>query len=69
MDSYSFTDNMNSQGKNPSTNVLSFEIVESTKYFSEKLGIKFGEKMIKIMRLRLADNIPMIIERTYLPLR
>ena len=25
--------------------------------------------MIKIVRLRLADNIPMMIERTYLPLR
>lgn len=69
MDSYSFTDHMKSQGKKPSTKVLSFEVVESTKYFSEKLGIKPGEKMIKIVRLRLADNIPMMIERTYLPLR
>ena len=69
MDSYSFTDHMKAQGKNPSTKVLSFEIVESTKYFAEKLGINPGEKIIKIMRLRLADNIPMMIERTYLPLR
>lgn len=69
MDSYSFTDHMKAQGKNPSTKVLSFEIVESTKYFSEKLGINPGEKIIKIMRLRLADNIPMMLERTYLPMR
>lgn len=69
MDSYSFTDHMKAQGKNPSTKVLSFEIVESTKYFSEKLGINPGEKIIKIMRLRLADSIPMMLERTYLPMR
>ena len=69
MDSYSFTDHMKSQGKNPSTKVLSFEIVESTKYFAEKLGINPGEKIIKIMRLRMADNIPMMTEKTYLPLK
>lgn len=69
MDSYSFTDYMKEQGKNPSTKVLSFEIVESTKYFSEKLGINPGEKIIKVVRLRLADNLPMMLERTYLPMR
>ncbi|MGL6106990.1 GntR family transcriptional regulator [Romboutsia sp.] len=69
MDSYSFTDHMKAQGKNPSTKILSFEILESTKYFSENLGIKPGEKIIKIMRLRLADNLPMMLERTYLPMR
>ncbi|WP_092922729.1 MULTISPECIES: GntR family transcriptional regulator [Romboutsia] len=69
MDSYSFTDHMKAQGKNPSTKVLSFEIIESTRYFAEKLGINPGEKIIKIMRLRLADNIPMMLERTYLPMR
>lgn len=69
MESYSFTDYMRIQGKKPGTKVLSFEVVESTKYFSEKLGITPGEKMIKIMRLRLADDLPMMLERTYLPMK
>ncbi|EQG00017.1 GntR family transcriptional regulator [Clostridioides difficile] len=69
MESYSFTDYMRTQGKKPGTKVLSFEVVESTKYFSEKLGITPGEKMIKIMRLRLADDLPMMLERTYLPMK
>ena len=56
MDSYSFTDHMKEQGKNPSTKVLSFETLESTNYFAENLGISPGEKMIKITRLRLADE-------------
>lgn len=69
MDSYSFTDHMKQLNKIPSTKVLSFEILESTKYFAENLGITSGEKMIKIRRLRLADGLPMMLERTYLPMR
>lgn len=67
MDSYSFTDHMKSQGKNPTTKVLSFKVTNSSNYFAEKLGIKPGDKIIKITRLRLADNLPMMLERTYLP--
>ena len=69
MDSYSFTDHMKEQGKNPSTKVLSFETLESTNYFAENLGISPGENMIKITRLRLADELPMMLERTYLPMK
>ena len=69
MDSYSFTDHMKQLNKAPSTKVLSFEVVESTNYFAENLGITPGEKMIKIRRLRLADGLPMMLERTYLPMR
>ena len=69
MDSYSFTDHMKEQGKNPSTKVLSFETLESTNYFAKNLGISPGEKMIKITRLRLADELPMMLERTYLPMK
>ncbi|MGL5312986.1 MAG: GntR family transcriptional regulator [Peptostreptococcaceae bacterium] len=69
MDSYSFTDHMKQLDKKPSTKVLSFEILESAKYFAENLGITPGEKMIKITRLRLADGLPMMLERTYLPMK
>lgn len=67
MDSYSFTDHMKSQGKVPTTKVISFDIIESNKYFAEKLEITPGDKIIKIVRLRLADKIPMMLETTYLP--
>lgn len=69
MDSYSFTDHMKQLDKKPSTKVLSFEILESTQYFAENLGIIPGEKMIKVTRLRLADGLPMMLERTYLPMK
>jgi len=64
---YSFTEQMTSLGKVPSTKILEFSIVESNKYFSEQLGIIKGSKLIKIKRLRLADEEPMMLERTYLP--
>lgn len=67
MDSYSFTDHMRELGKKPKTKVLSFEIISSNQFFADKLGIKEGESLIKIKRLRLADDLPMMLERSYLP--
>lgn len=65
--SYSFTEQMKSMGKKPETIVLEFEIVEATKYFADNLQVKLGEPLVKIKRLRLADSMPMMVERTYLP--
>ncbi|WP_167628009.1 GntR family transcriptional regulator [Listeria valentina] len=67
MDSYSFTDHMRELGKKPKTKVLSFEMISSSQFFADKLGIKEGESLIKIKRLRLADDLPMMLERSYLP--
>lgn len=64
---YSFTEQMTSLGKEPSTKILEFLIVESNKYLSEQLNVHKGSKLIKIKRLRLADDEPMMLERTYLP--
>ncbi|WP_326717427.1 GntR family transcriptional regulator [Vagococcus jeotgali] len=65
--SYSFTEQMRSIGKTPESKILEFEILESNRYFSEHLGIHFGEKIYKVKRLRLADDEPMMVERSYLP--
>lgn len=64
---YSFTEQMKSLGKTPETKILELKVMEANRYFSEQLGIHKGRKMIKIKRLRLADNHPMMLERTYLP--
>ncbi len=66
---YSFTEQMNSLGKVAKTTILEFEIIESNKYLSGKLGIHTGSKIFKIKRLRLADGKPMMLERTYLPFK
>lgn len=64
---YSFTEEMKKMGKNPSSKVLNFEIIDSEKKISKKLAIEENTKVYKILRLRLADNKPMMIETTYLP--
>ena len=66
---YSFTDQMKSLGKNPETKILLYRVVEAKKYFADKLNVALGDKLIKIKRLRLADGVPMMLERTYLPLK
>ncbi len=64
---YSFTEQMKSLGKEPSTKILEFLVVESNNYLSEQLGVHKGSQLVKIKRLRLADGEPMMLERTYLP--
>lgn len=65
--SYSFTEQMKAIGKEPKTKILEFEVIEATKYFAEQMNLHLGEKIIKIKRLRLADEMPMMLERSYLP--
>lgn len=65
--SYSFSEQMMSLGKKPKTELISFEKKEANSYFVRNLQINLGDPMIKIKRLRIADGIPMMLERTYLP--
>ncbi len=64
---YSFTDQMREMGRTPRTETLKFEIVEAPKHVAEHLGVRLGERVYRIRRLRIADDIPMMLERTYLP--
>ncbi len=53
MGTYSFTEQMKSMGRVPTTVVLEFDTI--------------GDPVIRMKRLRAADGIPMMVERTYLP--
>ncbi|MBA5851206.1 GntR family transcriptional regulator [Clostridium sp. cel8] len=64
---YSFTDEMKKLGKNPTSDLLGFEIAIESKEILKKLNIKEDELVYKISRIRLADDIPMLYEVTYLP--
>lgn len=67
--SYKFGEQMQLLGKVPTTKVISFEKREVNAYFADNMNLNFGEFIIKIERLRLADGEPMMFERTYLPLK
>lgn len=66
---YSFTEQMRSLGKHPKTKILQYKIVEANKFFAEHLNLSLGDKLIKIKRLRTADDMPMMVERSYLPFK
>jgi GntR family transcriptional regulator len=63
----SFTEEMKKHGKNPTSKLLNFEIIEANNKISSKLKIEEDELVFKISRIRIADDIPMIYEITYLP--
>lgn len=64
---YSFTEEMKKKSLIPTSKVLNFEIIECNEKISRRMNIKIGDKVYKFTRLRLADNVPMIIETSYIP--
>lgn len=64
---YSFTEEMKKLGKKPVSKVLMFEIVGISNKISKKMRMEEGTLAYKFTRLRIADNIPMIVETSYVP--
>ncbi len=63
----SFSKTIQTSGKTPSTIVLGFE--KDTQCFDVKklLDVSIDETIVRIRRLRLADNEPIAIEELYIP--
>lgn len=66
---YSFTEQMRRLGRTPTTVILDFSVVEANKNVALHLNMHIGERVYCMRRLRCADGIPMMVERTYLPVR
>lgn len=64
---YSFTEEMKKQGKVPKSKILSFKIIEADNKISKELNLSKKEKVIELVRLRLADDEKIMYEKTYLP--
>lgn len=64
---YSFTEQMRRIGKIPSTKILSFSTILVTDFIAQQLQVSLGDQVFELERLRLADGIPMMLERTYVP--
>lgn len=63
----SFTDTMQARGSIPTSRVLDIRIHAVTSEQGWLLGLSPGEEVLEIERLRLADQIPMCIERSMFP--
>lgn len=64
---YSFSKEMESQGKISSTQIVTREVVEADDKLSKKLDIKYREKVIFLERLRCANDVAIMVEKTWFP--
>ncbi|WP_413523917.1 GntR family transcriptional regulator [Latilactobacillus curvatus] len=63
----SFTDLMTAQGKTPSSKTISFHIANSSLSEAEKLRLSDGEQVLRMERIRYADNVPICFEVATVP--
>lgn len=63
----SFTDDMIRMGISPKTKLLHQSVIEAPPEVAEKLMLGKEKQVILTERLRLGNNIPLVIERSYLP--
>lgn len=61
-----FTEDMRQRGLEPSTRLLSLEVIPASKEIATRLQVPVGAEVIKISRLRLASGRPMACETRYL---
>ncbi|MGT2934798.1 GntR family transcriptional regulator [Streptococcus castoreus] len=64
---YSFTEQMKKMGKIPKTKILSFEQHPITPYLSRLLELDTDIDVFELERLRIADEMPLMFERSYIP--
>lgn len=64
---YSFAKDIKAMGLIPSTKVIKIEIVEPPKNLESFFNLNSGDCLIKLARLRLANEVPIVFETSYLP--
>lgn len=62
-----FTQDMRMRGGRPNSAVLESGVLPATSEQAAVLGLLPGARVIKLARLRLADDMPLAIETAYLP--
>jgi len=63
----SFTEDMRERGFTPGSKLISFEIIPASREIADRLKLNENTPVYEIKRVRLADNVPMALETTYLP--
>lgn len=64
---YSFTEQMKKLGKEPKTDIVSFERLNAIPYVAENLGLQANDDVYKLRRMRSADGLKMMYETTFIP--
>lgn len=62
----SFTEDMTARGMKPDSHIIQFEIIPATPQIASQLAINEYAPIYEIKRVRLADDVPMALETTYI---
>jgi GntR family transcriptional regulator len=62
----SYTQDMRAQGHEPSSRLVSLDVVAADAELAGRLAVRPGARVLHLVRLRLVDAEPMAVERTYL---
>ena len=63
----SFSEDMRARGLRPSSRLIAFEELRAAPEVAWDLGIEAGAPVVRLERLRFADDDPMCLEDAYLP--
>jgi len=66
---YSFTESIRQKGFELERRILGVENMEADKHIAKHLGIKKGEKITEIVRLRLVNGEPLYLETIIIPVK
>jgi len=66
---YSFTESIRQKGFELERRILKVENIEADKHIAKHLGIKKGEKITEIERLRLVNGEPLYLETIMIPVK
>lgn len=64
---YSFTEETKKRGMIPRSALLEYHIVAASTLVKDALSLASGEDVIEFLRLRIANEEPMMLERTFIP--
>lgn len=62
-----FVEDMQALGRHPSARLLDKQIVPASESIARQLALPTGTLVVRIQRVRLADNAPLSFDETYLP--
>lgn len=62
-----FTERLIADGHHPTSKVITQKKIVADEYIAQSLSVEVGEAIVCLERLRLVNNMPVMIEKSYLP--
>lgn len=63
----SLYEDLNQTGQSPTTKVIAHEIIEADRTAADALGVSVGDRLLRVVRVRYADGVPLAVLDNTLP--